>query len=91
MPSRQDVIAQSVTYSILHSDDKPSSIINTVPAFFHAYRLTFSCVQSELFKALRGLWRIDEHEYRTSLGVGAEGQINGDALESMGKWQHLSS
>jgi hypothetical protein len=85
MPSRQDVIAQSVTYSILHSDDKPGSIVETVPAFFHAYWLTFTCVQRELFKALRGLWQIDQDEYRTSLGVGPDGQMNDDALKSMGK------
>lgn len=66
---RQDVIARSVTHSIVHSNEARPSLLARVPAFLWLYWLAFECVRRDLFKALRGIWRIDEDEYRASFGA----------------------
>lgn len=68
MPRRQDVIAHSVTYSILHSDLKRKCLVTRLPTFFYIYWLELQCVNEDLFKSLRGIWQIQEDEYRKSFG-----------------------
>lgn len=69
MARRQNVIAHSVTYSILHSDQKRKSLIARIPSFFWIYWLNFDCVREDLFKALRATWQIEEDEYRKSFAA----------------------
>lgn len=81
MPQRQQIIARSVTYSVLHSD-RPPSFLAKLPAFFYLYWLTFECLREDLFTALRGVWEIDLKDYRKSFG--AEDRKK-DALQPMGQ------
>lgn len=87
MAPRQDVIAQSITFSILHTDERKPSIFARVPAFFYAYWLNLKCVREDLFQALRGIWQIDEESYRSSFRAeeaGGDGTQE-HALNAMGK------
>ncbi|EME49638.1 hypothetical protein DOTSEDRAFT_20068 [Dothistroma septosporum NZE10] len=54
MPRRQDVIARSVTYTMLHSHDRPESIMKRL---------------RDLFLELRELWHVSEEDYRKSFGT----------------------
>ncbi|KAK4508715.1 hypothetical protein PRZ48_002454 [Zasmidium cellare] len=69
MARRQKIIAHSVTYSILRSDQKRKSLLARIPSFFWIYWLNFDCVREDLFKALRETWQIDEEEYRKAFGA----------------------
>lgn len=68
MGKRQDVIAQSITHSILHHDEKRKSFLTRIPNYFWIYRLDYDCVSNGLFEALRGVWQLDEHDYCESFG-----------------------
>ncbi|KXT03620.1 hypothetical protein AC578_9993 [Pseudocercospora eumusae] len=68
MARRQNVIARSVTHSILHSDARRPSVFARIPNFFWLYWLAFQCVREDLFKHLRGIWHIEEDDYKSSFG-----------------------
>ena len=80
MPSRQDVIAHSIQYSITHSDRK-STFSSDISGFFYVHWLTFQRVRVDLFRALRDTWEIKDEDYIASFG-GKEG--DGDVLKGMG-------
>lgn len=87
MARRQDMIARSITYSILRSDQQQKSVLARIPAFFYVYWLIFECVREDLFKALRGVWQVDEHEYRKSFGLDDKAAAK---LSPMGTFRPLS-
>lgn len=70
MARRQDVIARSVAYSIIHGEDKRRGVLARIPAYFYLYWLTFQCVREDLFNSLRGIWQIEDEDYRKSFGDG---------------------
>lgn len=78
--ARQKVIAQSITYSVLHNDKQPSFFAR-LPAYFYLYWLSFRLVRGDLFSVLRGDWDIQDNEYRQSFWT--DGQ-SAEALKSMG-------
>jgi hypothetical protein len=75
-PRRQQLIAQSIQYSLLHPDDQPG-FISSISSRFYTYSLTFRCIHPEHFKSLRSTWHISEGDYYSSF----DGE---DALKSMG-------
>lgn len=81
------MIARSITYSILRSDQQQKSVLARIPAFFYVYWLTFECVREDLFKALRGIWQVDEDEYRKSFGADDKAAAK---LSPMGMFSWLS-
>ena len=62
MPSRQEVIAQSIQYSIVYGDEQ-SSFLNSVSGLFYTHWLRFERVRPDLFDALREIWQIEEEGY----------------------------
>ncbi|KAK6216105.1 hypothetical protein LQW54_003881 [Pestalotiopsis sp. IQ-011] len=73
MADRQLVIARSIIYAILGTDEngKPttkSTIFGRFLGRFWVYWLTFQLVRADLFRALRGFWAIQDKDYKASFG-----------------------
>lgn len=81
MARRQNVIARSVAYAIIHSEDKPKGLLARIPAYFYLYYLELQCYREALFKSLRGSWEIDDEVYKKSFG---EGDKSAAGLTAMG-------
>ncbi|KAI1086507.1 SAICAR synthase-like protein [Rostrohypoxylon terebratum] len=74
MARRDILVARSIVYAILtnQEDGKPArkaSCLKRVVRFFYLYWLTFRPVRPDLFKALRGVWQIDEDDYKDSFDI----------------------
>lgn len=70
------MIAQSITDSILHHDEKWKSFLVRIPRYFRIYRLDFDCINDGLFRALRGLWQLEEDDYQHSFGNKDENAVS---------------
>ncbi|KAI0018201.1 SAICAR synthase-like protein [Xylariomycetidae sp. FL0641] len=98
MARREILIARSVVYAILTTRDdgkpaKSASFLEKAKSFFRLYWLTFHLVRPDLFKSLRGMWEIQEDDYRTSFGASPRSNkyTGQDALESMGDMGYSGS
>ncbi|KAI0895306.1 SAICAR synthase-like protein [Annulohypoxylon nitens] len=74
MARRDILVARSIVYAILtnQEDGKPFrkvSCLKRILRFFYLYWLTFRPVQPDLFKALRGVWQINEDDYKNSFDI----------------------
>ncbi|KAJ8126173.1 hypothetical protein O1611_g7465 [Lasiodiplodia mahajangana] len=74
MTRRKVLIARSIVYAILTSlpNGNPArkpSIISRACRLFRLFWLTFRLVRPDLFRALRGVWEINEQDYRASFGA----------------------
>ncbi|KAI1170388.1 SAICAR synthase-like protein [Nemania sp. FL0916] len=74
MTRRQVVIARSIVYAILTSlpNGKPARKLNFLSRAFRLFcifSLTFRMLRPDLFQALRGIWEIQEEDYRASFGA----------------------
>jgi hypothetical protein len=73
MADRQLVIARSIIYAILNTNEE--GLPTSQPSFFGrllgrfwVYWLTFQLVRADLFGALRGFWAIKDKDYKASFG-----------------------
>ncbi|KAI1807510.1 SAICAR synthase-like protein [Daldinia bambusicola] len=71
MTRRETLIARSIVYTILtaREDGRPArkpSLLKRAFRLFYVYWLTFRLVREDLFRALRGVWMVDEDDYKTS-------------------------
>lgn len=89
MPKRQEVIANSIEWSIVHSDEKKRIFIHDIPNYFYIHWLTFQCVREDLFQDLRKAWQIKMEDYYASFGGKDEKRKNG--LKSMGDMGYSGS
>lgn len=74
MARREVLIARSVVYAILTSlpNGKPArkpSLLTKAFRIFRLFWLTFRLLRPDLFRALRGVWEINEGDYRASFGA----------------------
>ncbi|KAI1756194.1 SAICAR synthase-like protein [Xylaria castorea] len=74
MTRREILIARSVAYAILTSlpNGKPArkpSFLSRALRIFRLFWLTFRLLRPDLFRALRGVWKIKEKDYRASFGA----------------------
>ncbi|KAI8631533.1 SAICAR synthase-like protein [Xylariaceae sp. FL1651] len=74
MTRREVLIARSVVYAILTTlpTGKPArepSILSRALRIFSLFWLTFGLVRPDLFRSLRGVWGINEQDYRASFGA----------------------
>ncbi|KAI1817676.1 SAICAR synthase-like protein [Poronia punctata] len=106
MARREVLIARSVVYAILTTlptgepAHKPSFISRAL-RIFRLFWLTFRLVQPDLFRALRGVWQIQEKDYRASFGAESidgptarkkkKQNKKNDVLESMGDMGYSGS
>ncbi|KAI0398017.1 SAICAR synthase-like protein [Xylariaceae sp. FL0594] len=106
MPRREVLIARSVVYSLLTAlptgepAHKPS-LISRALRLFRLFWLTFRLVRPDLFRALRGIWQIEEEDYRRSFGAESIEDISprkkkkkskrNDVLETMGDMGYSGS
>ncbi|KAI1770118.1 SAICAR synthase-like protein [Hypoxylon cercidicola] len=82
MSRRETLIARSIVYAILHTNDdgKPArnpSLLGRVLRLFYMYWLTFRLVRHDLFKALRGVWGIQDGDYIASFNGKKQKQKKG--------------
>ncbi|KAI0475577.1 SAICAR synthase-like protein [Xylariaceae sp. FL0804] len=75
MNRRQKLIARSIVHAILtvrydgRSAHRPSILARAL-RLFRLYWLTFRLVQPDLFRALRGVWEVEDEDYKASFGGG---------------------
>jgi hypothetical protein len=74
MTRREVLIARSVVYAILTSlpDGNPASkpsLLSRALRLLHLFWLSFRMVRPDLFRALRGVWKIQEADYKASFGA----------------------
>ncbi|KAI0165370.1 SAICAR synthase-like protein [Hypoxylon sp. FL1284] len=79
MTRRETLIARSIVYAILDANDdgkltRKPTLIGRFIRLFYMYWLTFRFVRYDLFKALRGVWGIEEGEYKASFDSKKQGQ-----------------
>ncbi|KAH6653184.1 hypothetical protein BKA67DRAFT_568812 [Truncatella angustata] len=73
MVDRQLLIARSIIYAILETDEnglpksKPGFLRRLISRFY-VYWLTFQLVRADLFSALREFWAIKDESYKSSFG-----------------------
>lgn len=75
MTQREATIARSIVYTILNAgeDGRPYrrlSLWARALRLFHIFWLTFRLVRYDLFKTLRGLWKMKEEDYKSSFRSG---------------------
>ncbi|KAK9418294.1 putative PIPK domain-containing protein [Seiridium unicorne] len=97
MADRQLIIARSIIYAILSTDEdgqptsKPS-FLGRLFGRFYLYWLTFQLVRTDLFSALRGLWAIKDKDYKFSFGSNWKTAAKKkDILHSMGDMGYSGS
>ncbi|KAI6083087.1 SAICAR synthase-like protein [Hypoxylon rubiginosum] len=71
MTRRENLIARSIVYAIINTNDdgkltRKPSVLGRILRLFYVYWLTFRLVRHDLFKALRGVWGIQDADYRAS-------------------------
>ncbi|KAI0409278.1 SAICAR synthase-like protein [Xylaria palmicola] len=74
MTRRELLIARSIVYAILTSlpNGRPArkpSLLSRALRLFRLFWLTFRLLRPDLFRALRGVWGIQEGDYRASFGA----------------------
>ena len=89
MPRRQEVIANSIEWSIIYSDQRNRSLVHNIPNYFYIHWLTFQCVRGDLFQDLRKAWLIKQQDYFRSFGGGDLDENTG--LRSMGDMGYSGS
>ena len=96
MGARERNIARSVTYTITSSneDGKPRrrpGLLRRLFGVFNLYWLSFRLVREDLFRALRGVWRIPEAEYRASFGGASSAAEADGSLQALGDMGYSGS
>lgn len=97
MVDRQLIIARSIIYAILSTDEdgRPtakSSFLSRFWARFYLYWLTFQLVRADLFRALREFWAIKDKDYKSSFGAEWKSAAKKkDLLHSMGDMGYSGS
>ncbi|KAF3014695.1 hypothetical protein E8E14_005606 [Neopestalotiopsis sp. 37M] len=97
MADRQLIIARSIIYAILGTDEngKPtnkSTVFGRFLGRFWVYWLTFQLVRADLFRALRGFWAIKDKDYKASFGtIWKDAAKRKDILETLGDMGYSGS
>ncbi|OTB10906.1 hypothetical protein K445DRAFT_322548 [Daldinia sp. EC12] len=97
MTRRETLIARSIVYAILTSreDGRPArkpSLLKRALRLFYTYWLVFRLVREDLFRALRGVWMIDEDGYKASFNPKKQsGKKNKGPLIPMGDMGYSGS
>ncbi|KAI1339840.1 SAICAR synthase-like protein [Xylariaceae sp. FL0016] len=99
MARRDTLIGRSIVYAILtvryegRSAKRPSIVARAL-RLFRIYWLTFRLVRPDLFRALRGVWAIEDEDYKASFSAVSDRKDKKkgkDALHAMGDMGYSGS
>lgn len=82
---RQDQIARSIQYAVVHRDESDAAISDRFAGYFYTHWLRLHCTRVDLFKHLRMDWNINEDEYLASFSSGDGSDKTLQGLGDMGE------